>query len=307
MDQRFLLPGEYHVTKKQMSIDTLLGSCVSVCLYNTKSGYAAMNHYLLDCPSEEDNDDIGRYGSSSIEHIISTLMSIDGNPYNYRAQIFGGAAVVDALEGGRDIGARNILVAKEVLDSYRIRIIHKDIGGTRGRRIKFDTSTNTVHCRFTGQTNEAKRLARMRQEIAGRKLRVLIVDDSATVRRLLRKAIESANDMEVVGEAKDAYEARDQVVSADPDVLTLDIIMPKLDGLSFLKKLQQYYPKPVVIVSTIAKDSSRVAENAVEYGAAEVIDKEVLELYKGMDVVRDILLPKIRSASRKIIRPVLTK
>lgn len=214
---------------------------------------------------------------------------------------------MDALEGGRDIGARNILVAKEILDSYHVRIIHKDIGGTRGRRIKFDTTKNTVSYRFTGQTNEAKRLARMRQEIAGRKLRILIVDDSATVRRLLRKAIESTNDMEVVGEAKDAYDARDQVVTADPDVLTLDIIMPKLDGLSFLKKLQRYYPKPVVIISTIAKDSSKVAENAVEYGAAEVIDKEALELYKGMDVVRDILLPKIRSASRKITRPIRAK
>jgi chemotaxis receptor (MCP) glutamine deamidase CheD/AmiR/NasT family two-component response regulator len=300
MDQRYLLPGEYHVTKKQMSIDTLLGSCVSVCLYNRSNGYAAMNHFLLDRPNDEQTTDIGRYGTTSTEHIISTLMSVDDNPFHYRAQIFGGGAVVDALEGGREIGGRNMLVAHEVLDSYRIQIIKKDIGGTRGRRIKFDTATNTVECKYTGHSEEAKRLALMRQKIANRKLRVLIVDDSSTVRKLLRKAIESTSDMEVVGEAQDAYEARDLVLSADPDVLTLDIIMPKLDGLSFLKKLQQYFPKPVVIVSTIAKDSSRVAENAINYGAAEVIDKDTLELYKGMDVVRDILIPKLRSASRKI-------
>ena len=300
MDHRFLLPGEYHVTKKQMSIDTLLGSCVSVCLYNRSNGCAAMNHFLLDRPTDEQTTDIGRYGTTSTEHIISTLMAVDDNPFHYRAQIFGGGAVVDALEGSHNIGGRNILIAHEVLDSYKIRIIKKDIGGARGRRIKFDTATNTILCKYTGQTEEAKRLALMRRKIAGRKLRVLIVDDSTTVRRLLRKAIESTSDMEVVGEAQDAYEARDLVVSEDPDVLTLDIIMPKLDGLSFLKKLQQYYPKPVVIVSTIAKDSSRVAENAIKYGAAEVIDKEALELYKGMDVVRDILIPKLRSASRKI-------
>lgn len=304
MDHIFLLPGEYHVTKKQISIDTLLGSCVSVCLYNIKNGYAAMNHFLLDRPKDDLNPDIGRYGITSTDHIINTLMSVDNNQYNYRAQIFGGAAVVDALTGCRDIGGRNMLVAQEVLDSYRIRIIKKDVGGTCGRRIKFDTSSNTVQCKYTGQTEEAKRLARMRNEIAGRKLRVLIVDDSATVRRLLRKAIESTSDMEVIGEAQDAYEARDLVVSEDPDVLTLDIIMPKLDGLSFLKKLQQYYPKPVVIVSTIAKDRSRVAESALQYGAAEVIDKETLELYKGMDVVRNILIPKLRSASRKIVSKI---
>jgi len=300
MDHRFLLPGEYHVTKKQMSIDTLLGSCVSVCLYNSKNGYAAMNHFLLDRSRVEVGTDIGRYGTTSIEHIISTLMAVDDNPFNYRAQIFGGGAVVEALTVGGDIGERNISVAREVLKSHNIRIIKEDIGGNRGRRISFDTATNTVMCKYTGQTEEAKRLARMRQDIAGRKLRILVVDDSATVRRLLRKAIESTNDMEVVGEAQDAYEARDLVLSADPDVLTLDIIMPKLDGLSFLKKLQQYFPKPVVIVSTIAKDRSKVAENAINYGAAEVIDKDTLELYKGMDVVRDILIPKLRSASRKI-------
>ncbi|MGD2095727.1 MAG: response regulator [Phycisphaerales bacterium] len=300
MERRFLLPGEYHATKKQMSIDTLLGSCVSVCLYNTKNGHAAMNHFLLDRPKNADTNDIGRYGTTATEHIISTLMSIDGSASHYQAQIFGGAAVVDALSSSSsDIGGKNIVVAREVLDAHRIKITKKDIGGKQGRRIKFDTATNTVHCRYMGETEEGKRLAQKRRDMTSRKLRVLIVDDSATVRRLLQRAIESAEDMEIVGQAKDAYEARDMVVSAEPDVLTLDIIMPKLDGLSFLKKLQQYYPKPVVVVSTIAKDNSKVAENAVKCGASEVIDKEALEIYKGMDVVRDILIPKLRSAVRK--------
>jgi chemotaxis receptor (MCP) glutamine deamidase CheD/AmiR/NasT family two-component response regulator len=299
MERRFLLPGEYHATKKQMSIDTLLGSCVSVCLYNTKNGHAAMNHFLLDRPKGADTNDIGRYGTTATEHIISTLMSIDANSDHYQAQVFGGAAVIHALESKEDIGERNVVIALEVLNSYGIKIIKKDIGGKQGRRIKFDTATNTVHCKYMGETEEGKRLAQKRRDIAGRKLRVLIVDDSATVRKLLQRAIESADDMEVVGQAKDAYEARDMVVSTEPDVLTLDIIMPKLDGLSFLKKLQQYYPKPVVVVSTIAKDNSKVAENAVKCGASEVIDKEALEIYKGMDVVRDILIPKLRSAIRK--------
>lgn len=307
MERRFLLPGEYHVTKKKMSIDTLLGSCISVCLYNVKNGHAAMNHFLLDRPKDPDTKDIGRYGTTSTEHIINTLMAIDASAFNYRAQVFGGAAVVDALSATTDIGHKNLLVAMEVLDSYGIRVTKKDIGGKLGRRIKFDTATNTVHCKLTGSTEEGRRLAQKRQDIASRKLRVLIVDDSATVRRLLQKAIESAEDMEVVGQAKDAYEARDMVISTEPDVLTLDIIMPKLDGLSFLKKLQQYYPKPVVIVSTIAKDNSKVAENAVSYGAAEVVDKEALELYKGMDIVRDILIPKIRSAIRKAPAKVLAR
>lgn len=300
MERRYLLPGEYHATKKQMSIDTLLGSCVSVCLYNIKNGFAAMNHFLLARPGSKINGDVGRYGTTSIEHIANTLMSVDSNPYHYHAQIFGGAAVVDALRTNGDVGQRNIEIAIKTLEELRIRIINKDVGGIHGRRIKFDTAANTVQCKFTGQSEEGKQLAQKRKNFTGRDLRVLIVDDSATVRRLLRKAIESVSDMEVVGEAEDAYEARDMVVSAEPDVVTLDIIMPKMDGLTFLKKLQQYYPKPVVIVSTIAKDGSKVAQNAVKYGAAEVIDKESLQLYKGMEQVRKVLIPKLRSAIRKV-------
>jgi chemotaxis receptor (MCP) glutamine deamidase CheD/CheY-like chemotaxis protein len=258
-----------------------------------------MNHFLLDRSKNAGTNDVGRYGTTSTEHIISTLMSIDASASHYQAQIFGGAAVIDALSSSSDIGGKNILVAIEVLDAHSIKITKKDIGGKQGRRIKFDTATNTVHCKYMGETEEGKRLAQKRQDLTSRKLRVLIVDDSATVRKLLQRAIESSDDMEVVGQAKDAYEARDMVISTEPDVLTLDIIMPKLDGLSFLKKLQQYFPKPVVVVSTIAKDNSKVAENAVNCGASEVIDKEALEIYKGMDVVRDILIPKLRSAVRK--------
>ena len=214
MDHRFLLPGEYHVTKKQMSIDTLLGSCVGVCLYNSKNGYAAMNHFLLDRPNDEQTTDIGRYGTTSTDQIISTLMSVDDNPFNYRAQIFGGASVVDALTDSRNIGGRNMLVAQEVLDSYRIRVTKKDVGGTRGRRIKFDTASNTVHCRYTGQTEEAKRLALMRQKIANRKLRVLIVDDSTDNIRLVTEILNRQDEKYEVYSASDGLEAAAQSAAA---------------------------------------------------------------------------------------------
>jgi chemotaxis receptor (MCP) glutamine deamidase CheD len=299
MDRRYLLPGEYHLTKKPMSIDTLLGSCVSVCFFNTRTQLAAMNHFLLDKPQGTAAGDIGRYGTTSIDYIAKTLFAVDANPYHFSAQIFGGAAVVDSLRAGGDIGQRNIATAQKMLSDLKIKITNSDIGGKNGRRIKFDTASNKVQCIYMGQTEEAKALAEKRRDLSSRKLRVLIVDDSATVRKLLRRAIETVGDMEVVGEAEDAYEARDLVLSADPDVITLDIIMPKMDGLTFLQKLQQYYPKPVIIVSTIAKDNSRVAQSAINHGAVDVIDKENLQLYKGMNVVQEILIPKLRSAIYK--------
>ena len=301
MNKRYLMPGEYHITRSPMQIDTLLGSCVSVCLRNRIKGFAAMNHYLLAKPTKDNDNDVGRYGTTSIEHIVKSLLAMDPNPDHLEAQIFGGGAVMDSLAKTSNVGGDNIAMAKEMLAKFGIRITKSDIAGTKGRRISFNTETNEVSSRVVGSKTDSElsiepTVAKPRVSKAKR---VLVVDDSKTVRSLLRKAIDTADDLEVIAEAADAYEARQKVVELDPDVLTLDIIMPKMDGLAFLQRLQKYRPKPVVIVSTIAKDGSKVAENAKKYGAAEVVDKDELELYKGMDIVCKTLIPKIRTALRK--------
>src|SRR5580700_8175726 len=97
---------------------------------------------------------------------------------------------------------------------------------------------------------------------ATRKIRVLIVDDSAIVRRLLSEAL-----------APEPYVARDKIISLRPDVLTLDIEMPRMDGLTFLKKLMQFYPLPVIVISSLAQSSSQTALEALQCGAVEVLGK----------------------------------
>lgn len=297
----FLLPGDYHLTRKPKEIGTLLGSCVSVCLLNRKNGFAAMNHYLLDA-APAGVPDIGRYGDTSIGKIVDALFKFDATPSNYHARIFGGGEVVGHLSAGQRIGERNIAKAREVLAARRIEIVEEDVGGKKGRRIKFDTGRDVVECAYTGQSKEAAELARQRTAKATGPIKVLIVDDSALVRKALRMVVESAGDMIVLDEAADAYEARSRILSLNPDVVTLDIIMPKLDGLQFLKKLSMHFPLPVVVVSTIAKDRSDVARRAREYGAVDVVDKETLDLYGGIGSAREILLPKLRSAAFKVVR-----
>ena len=88
----------------------------------------------------------------------------------------------------------------------------------------------------------------------------------------------------------------------NPDVITLDIIMPKMDGVTFLKKLMVYYPKPVIICSTIAKAGSKMELRSDQIGAVDVIDKETLNLYRGLEGVQNILAPKIRTAARSLVR-----
>ena len=106
-----------------------------------------------------------------------------------------------------------------------------------------------------------------------RPTRVLIVDDSAIVRKMLADALRSEPDIEVVGLASDPFVARDLILRHDPDVLTLDIEMPLMDGLTFLRKLMVHHPLPVIIVSSVTRSGSKTSIDALAAGAIDVIAK----------------------------------
>lgn len=104
-------------------------------------------------------------------------------------------------------------------------------------------------------------------------IRVLIVDDSAVVRKVLTERLSRERDIEVVGSAVDPYVARDRILELEPDVLTLDIEMPRMDGLEFLERLMVHRPMPVVVVSSLSQNGSDAALRALELGAVEVVPK----------------------------------
>jgi two-component system chemotaxis response regulator CheB len=106
-----------------------------------------------------------------------------------------------------------------------------------------------------------------------KKIRVLVVDDSAVVRRAISDALMKDPEIEVVGTACDPYVARDKILALNPDVLTLDIEMPRMDGLTFLRVLQQHHPMPVVVVSSLTQSGSQAALKALESGAVDVLAK----------------------------------
>jgi two-component system, chemotaxis family, protein-glutamate methylesterase/glutaminase len=111
------------------------------------------------------------------------------------------------------------------------------------------------------------------RKIAERKIKVLIIDDSAIVRKLLAEALAGAADIEVVGTAPDPFVARDKILSLRPDVLTLDVEMPRMDGITFLKKLMRFHPMPVIVISSLGQASSKVAMEALQFGAVDVLAK----------------------------------
>jgi len=128
------------------------------------------------------------------------------------------------------------------------------------------------------------------------KIKVLIVDDSAIVRRIFSEELSKYPDIEVIGAAPDPYVARDKIISLKPDVLTLDIEMPRMDGLTFLKKLMKYYPVPTIIVSSLTPKGGRLTLEAMDIGAVDVIGKPGTAYSVGDMSVQ--LVEKIRAASR---------
>jgi len=131
---------------------------------------------------------------------------------------------------------------------------------------------------------------------ANRKIRVLIVDDSAIVRKIFSEELSKEQDIEVVGTAPDPFVARDKIVQQKPDVITLDIEMPRMDGLTFLKKLMNYYPLPVIVVSSLTPRGSKMALEAMEEGAVEVLSKPGSSYSVGDMSLQ--LKEKIRAASK---------
>jgi len=134
-------------------------------------------------------------------------------------------------------------------------------------------------------------------------IRVLIVDDSAIVRKIFTQELSKCEDIEVVGAAPDPYVARDKIVRLQPDVVTLDIEMPRMDGLSFLRKLMKYYPIPTIIVSSLTQKNSELALEAIECGAVEVLAKPGGSYSVGDMSIQ--LADKIRAAAQaRVLRSV---
>ena len=128
-------------------------------------------------------------------------------------------------------------------------------------------------------------------------IKVFIIDDSALARQLLTKILESDPQIKVIGTAADPYIAAKKLSREAPDVITLDLEMPRMDGLTFLRKLMSQHPLPVVVISSQTKRSSETAMKALEYGAVEVMDKTELENVDRLEEGKIRLIDRVKAAS----------
>ncbi|MCC8180426.1 MAG: chemotaxis response regulator protein-glutamate methylesterase [Planctomycetes bacterium] len=129
------------------------------------------------------------------------------------------------------------------------------------------------------------------------KIKVLVVDDSPVVRNILTRELGKDSSIEVIGSAPDAFVARDKIVALRPDVITLDIEMPKMDGLTFLRKLMEWFPIPVIIVSGLTPKGCSLSLEALEIGAVDVIEKPALTNERALADFSTRLIDQVKAAS----------
>ena len=130
------------------------------------------------------------------------------------------------------------------------------------------------------------------------KTRVVVVDDSALVRSLLAEIINRQPDMECIGSAADPFAAREMIRNLNPDVITLDVEMPRMDGIDFLSKLMRLRPMPVVMVSTLTERGAEVTMRALELGAVDFVAKPKLGIAQGIEAYAEDIVAKVRAAAK---------
>ncbi len=138
----------------------------------------------------------------------------------------------------------------------------------------------------------------------GKKIRVLIVDDSSMMRHLLKDLLTTDPEIEVVGVAVDPYDAREKLVSLRPDVMTLDVEMPRMDGVTFLEKVMKHFPTRTVIISSLTPEGSQLSLRALAAGAIDVIAKPKLDIHRGIRDMAEQITSRVKvAATARVMGP----
>ena len=146
--------------------------------------------------------------------------------------------------------------------------------------------------------NTNSSLKKTTSQEGGNKTKVLVIDDSALMRSMLKDILQQDMSLEVVGTACDPYDAREKIKLLNPDVLTLDVEMPKMDGIQFLKNLMKLHPMPVVMISTLTTQGAHTTLDALSLGAIDFISKPGSDSVNSLEDYSEDIIRKVKTASR---------
>jgi two-component system chemotaxis response regulator CheB len=272
-----------------------------------------MIHYIHPKQLTGFGQDDFRYGDIAIVTLIEQLRSLtDEAPSTFVAKIVGGASEKGGIGKAFDVGFENVKIAKEILAQHEIPIVGESVGGTAGRKAIFHTATNRLQVAkmepkenrvdpsslvnplaITGRPSTVSSLKGATPGLS-KKRKILIVDDSKTIRDLLKRILLEDPDFEIIGMASDALEASKLVRKQRPDVITLDIHMPGMTGIEWLEKLLPKNPIPVVMISSLQLQEGNEVFKALEIGAVDYIQKPLLS---DLPVVGPLIREKVKEAS----------
>ena len=310
MKEIFLKPGEIEFSMEPARITTVLGSCIAVTIFDKKLKCGGMCHYYLPLASPNSKN-LNKYGEYAIANLLKKFKEVNSSPRDLEAKIVGGGNVINITKIGADnIGEKNASMARQKLQNFKINITAESVGGNTGRKIRLYTESGKIDLRklkendtelqVTGQYLEKTtsiilpnsiRRAQAQQAIQSEEvspthiqsvkksgpIKILIVDDSKSMRMILRKMIEKYSDMLVMAEAENAHVAQEIIDKQKPDLITLDINMPGMDGVTFLKSYMPKTPIPTIMISSLNKAESGPVFEAIESGAFDYIKKPSLD------------------------------
>jgi two-component system chemotaxis response regulator CheB len=301
MNKVYLLPGKFFASREPTEITTILGSCVAIAIFDPGTRIGGMNHFLLP-GSETAEHQTARYGVFATRNLVKDILRLGANPKTLSAKIYGGASVLGEMSGALDVGRKNIELAEKELKALGIPIIDRHLGGESGCRVVMNTEDFSVKHKWFESEEVSPDVSGFAKLNAKQRCKVLIVDDSATVRTLFQN-IFTKHGLVVVGAAANAFEAREMISKVKPDVMTLDIEMPMMSGVAFLEKVMKHFPIPTVMVSSLGSQGE-AAMRALQLGAVEFIQKPSQYEMGDLQKLGEILVDKVRAAANIRVKKV---
>ena len=275
----FLLPGEVYFSKEPTLVSTVLGSCVAFCIFDRRQKVGGINHYQLPGKIHGEEDGDTKFALSALKKLLAGLKNECGSRLqDLEVKILGGSSVYSKMGDPFPVGDKNIEIAHKLEKKFNLNVIGASVGGKRGRKLEYDTSTGNIRFKMIEKTeyDKEERENNNKSLVLG-KVRVLAVDDSPVILALFKKIIDEFDDVELVGTALDPIEAMAFRKKNEIDVITLDVNMPKMDGVTYLKQYIKKDPKPTIMISDLSKDDSGIVLDALESGAFDYLKKPSME------------------------------
>jgi two-component system chemotaxis response regulator CheB len=266
MKQIFIKNGNLHLAKEPMMLECLVRESVAVCVFDKSKKTGGLAHFSFPSTRKATDENDNKIAKNAIINILKNFKEkIGSNKQDLEIKLVGGSTT-----GVDQVGLANIKVAKKLLNSFGLSVKAESTGGEFNKKIQFnsqngDIKIKTLKSLITLNKNTDNTLDKI--------IKVMIIDDSKPVRMVLRKIIEAQKNMEVVGEAENPYEAMELRKTILPDVITLDINMPKMDGITYLKNYMTSDPIPTIIVTDYNLEDSGPVFEGLENGAFDYVKK----------------------------------